>query len=1184
MLREKKYIQSEQIENVLIKNAPLGILMTDKDGVIVYENPYFSEKIVGVPKGKKSKALGTKIQEMPNVIASGITEDIKKLLKGKPIRNLVFPFFSIYKKRSIMSLSGVPLKDPSGKIIGSLMMVNDVTEQKNIESALQQSRENLSVTLKSIGDAVIVTDAKGKITFLNFVAQKLTGWSEKIAIDQPLDKVFNIFNEKTGKKVLNPVLRVVRSGNIVGLGNHTILIDRGGKKISIEDSAAPIRDNNGEIMGVVLVFHDVTENREISKKLEKTSNALRVLSKCNEVLIHINDEQRLLNEICKIIVDFGGYRFAWIGRAENNKKIIGFTAQAGFKKGYLESAKINWIDNKRGPICTAIKTGKAVICNNILTDSRFVPWRATAIKYGYASSISLPFLINDLVETINIYAVEPDAFNENEVRLLNQLANNLSYGIRNIRKSKIIFNAQKSSRDILNFIPDPTLAIDRSGKVIYWNKAIEKMTGVKVKDMIGMGNYEYALPFYGKRRPLLLNFIFNYQKGFEKKYHFIKQDGAVLTTEADVPVRGGKLRTLWAKASPLYDSEGRVIGAIESIRDITDRKAEEQKLKESEGKYKMIVDNVNDAFYLHDFSGKILDVNENACKMTGRTRSELIGANAAIVDVPEQAVFIQDRIRKLIKSDRLLFESQHRRKDGTYFWVSVSAKIVSRENNGLIESFVRDITDQKQSEEKLKESEERYKNLISSLPKTEYVLVHRNGELLWVNDSAVSFLGYSKKEIIGSSVLDYLEKKYQKIVLENINKRSAGEKVGDYEIKIRDSKGEQRDVLVRGSSVSYEGKLATLLVLSDVTDMVKKDEELVSLNNELAKFKLAVDKASDDIIITDSKGMILYANSASEKNNGYSLAEIIGKTPAIWGGQMSKEFYANFWKTIKEDKKSCICEMINKRKNGESYNAEVRVSPIVNNNNEVEFFVGISHDITKLKELDRAKSEFVSVASHQLKTPVAGIKWMLESILKNRENNLTEKQIENLNDIYENNERMISLINDLLNISRIDSGKYALLNLAKAEIAPMIERAIKELDQFANTRKVRVTFQNNLPPNYSINIDYDKIYQAILNLILNSIKYSKFEGGISEITTELKNGEFVFAIKDDGIGIPIRNQRHVFEKFYRAENASNSNAGGSGLGLYIGKYFIESHKGKIWFTSNEGVGTTFYFTLNPNLI
>ena len=123
-----------------------------------------------------------------------------------------------------------------------------------------------------------------------------------------------------------------------------------------------------------------------------------------------------------------------------------------------------------------------------------------------------------------------------------------------------------------------------------------------------------------------------------------------------------------------------------------------------------------------------------------------------------------------------------------------------------------------------------------------------------------------------------------------------------------------------------------------------------------------------------------------------------------------------------------------------------------------------------------------------------------------------------------------------------------------------------------------------MPANYSLNIDENKIRQAILNLISNSIKYSKFDGGAVEIAAKVKNGEFVFSVKDNGIGIPAQNQHRIFEKFYRADNASAAQASGSGLGLYIAKYFVENHRGKIWFKSKEGEGTTFSFTLDSNLI
>jgi len=502
--------------------------------------------------------------------------------------------------------------------------------------------------------------------------------------------------------------------------------------------------------------------------------------------------------------------------------------------------------------------------------------------------------------------------------------------------------------------------------------------------------------------------------------------------------------------------------------------------------------------------------------------------------------------------------------------------------------------------------------LISNLPKTEYVMVHRNGNLLWINDNTLSFLGYSRKKIIGTSVFAYLERDYQKIVLDNIKKRQAGKKVGDYEIQIRNKKGQLRSVLVRGSIINYDGQPAVLLVLSDITERKKTELELLTLNQklnsshnilisalkdieeqrdisykqniELSKFKLAVDNASDSVIITDSKGIVLYTNHAFELDCGYPSSEIIGKKPSVWGGQMPKEFYKDFWRTILKDKKPFVGEVTDKRKNGELYAAEIKVSPILNSKNEAVFFVCVLRDITKAKELDRAKSEFISVVSHQLKTPLSGIKWTMESLLRNKDNNLTQKQQEALKDVYGNNERMIALIDDLLNVSRIQSDQYISLNLTKVEIAPLIQKVIANLTSFAAVRKTKISFKNNLPEDYFINADADKIYQVVLNLVANSIKYSKSDDGKMEIIAGLKNGEFIFSIRDNGIGIPIQNQRHIFEKFYRADNAAASQAVGSGLGLYIAKYFVENHKGRIWFRSKEGVGTTFSFTLSPNLI
>jgi PAS domain S-box-containing protein len=164
-----------------------------------------------------------------------------------------------------ISLTISPIKDGAGKIIGASKIARDITDRKRTEKALHESREWLRVSLSSIGDAVIATDARGCLAFMNPVAETLTGWPHEEALGAALPRVFNIINEETRLPVENPVTRVLADGVIVGLANHTVLISKGGRELPIDDSGAPIRDDKGAILGAILVFRDVTERRQIER-------------------------------------------------------------------------------------------------------------------------------------------------------------------------------------------------------------------------------------------------------------------------------------------------------------------------------------------------------------------------------------------------------------------------------------------------------------------------------------------------------------------------------------------------------------------------------------------------------------------------------------------------------------------------------------------------------------------------------------------------------------------------------------------------------------------------------------------------------------------------------------------------------------------------------------------------------
>ncbi len=354
------------------------------------------------------------------------------------------------------------------------------------------------------------------------------------------------------------------------------------------------------------------------------------------------------------------------------------------------------------------------------------------------------------------------------------------------------------------------------------------------------------------------------------------------------------------------------------------------------------------------------------------------------------------------------------------------------------------------------------------------------------------------------------------------------------------------------------------------------DQELKKKIQELKKFKMAVDGAYDHIVVTDQDANIVFANQAVKTITGYDPVDILGKNPGdLWGGQMDKKIYQQMWKTIKNKKQNYIGEIKNKRKSGEMYEAEVRIAPILGEAGKVEFFVGIERDITKIKEIDRAKNEFISVASHQLRTPLTGIKWFAELLLEQK---LTPEIADYVRQISLSNERMIHLVEDLLNVSRIETGRKFDIVLSVNDVVPIVKQVISAQNILAESRKIKIMVDKNFPKKLVLDVDSEKIRQVFQNLINNSYKYSKDNSEIM-VGCQIINKYAQFYIKDSGIGIATNQQRRIFEKFFRAENALVQHTDGTGLGLYIVKSIVEGHKGKVWFESEENKGTTFYFTL-----
>jgi PAS domain S-box-containing protein len=345
-----------------------------------------------------------------------------------------------------------------------------------------------------------------------------------------------------------------------------------------------------------------------------------------------------------------------------------------------------------------------------------------------------------------------------------------------------------------------------------------------------------------------------------------------------------------------------------------------------------------------------------------------------------------------------------------------------------------------------------------------------------------------------------------------------------------------------------------------------------------------VESAGDAIVSTDLEHRVLSWNSGAEAIFGYRKAEVIGRSLAVLLTPGREEELDNIRSKVLGSGVIRNLEVARRKKDGTSIEVSVAVSPIEDPTGRVTGFLHLSKDITekkryeeRLKELDTMKSDFVSSVSHELRTPLTAIKGSVDNMLDGLTGELNEKQIRYLGRIKSNTDRLARLINDLLDLSRIEAGRIE-LKPARLEVATLARDITETLRPIAAEKMIEFEITPAKGP-VTAWADRDKITQVIMNLIGNALKFTPSLGRITVAIECNGDGWVQVSIADTGPGIPRSEAEKIFDKFYQVASADRHKARGTGLGLSISKSLVEMHGGKIWMESEVGRGSTFFFTL-----
>ena len=660
----------------------------------------------------------------------------------------------------------------------------------------------------------------------------------------------------------------------------------------------------------------------------------------------------------------------------------------------------------------------------------------------------------------------------------------------------------------------------------------------------------------------------------------------------------GTVLTAHIQWDVIFGPQGNPVQLIGMMQDITERMQMERLLRESERNFRLMSENSLDLISRHAIKDSLfLYCSPASRSLLGYEPEEMLGTSAYHYLHPDDLAMMQ---AIMADSERSRFippvSYRYRHKNGSYIWFETNSRYIFDEQNQIIEIIAvgRDITERKEFESKLHESEQRYKSLFEYNPSAVYSM-NLQGDYLTANANLEKLSGYSQEELLGNYFGPLVADKDIAKTQYHFGRAIQGEPQS-YDLTLIHKDGHPVEVNTTNIPIIVGKQVVGVYGISrDITDHIRYTEQIEKLSND---YTLILNAVSEGIFGLDTGGRVTFINPAGAQMLGFGYEEITG-TPYLDHIQQTaldgihyRPEESPLMRAIRAGESQRSNDAVLWRKDGSSFLAEYQVTPLFDKGVRKGAVV-VFRDITDEKEIirakelaekaDQAKSEFLAIMSHELRTPMNGIMGMTDLLT---ETELDEEQRGYAEIISDSSASLLYILNEILDFSKIEAGKMTLTH-EPVSLESVLESVTELFAPKAREKNIELSCRIAEDVPELIMGDAARLRQVLVNLVSNAVKFTE-EGHVSillgtEYCWDHNKLTLKFSVMDTGIGIPPEKQPLLFQSFSQLHPSINRKYGGTGLGLAICKRLVELMDGAIAVESVEGEGSNFYFTL-PILI